>query len=68
MLLVIGGYYVYNGVEPNYDLNYRINSTFNHNSLAITVKDAMVTNVDYAGNLIEKDSYYVVLKMNIKNY
>jgi hypothetical protein len=35
--------------------------------MEITIEDAMISNLDYNGNIIKEDKYYVVLKMNVFN-
>lgn len=61
-----GGYFLYNNVKPSYDLNYRLGTTFKYNGLSVTIKDSMITNVDYRGNQID-NNYYLVLKVNFEN-
>lgn len=58
---------VYNNTHSNYDKNYSMGQSFTYEDLEITVEDAMVSNLDYNGNIIKEDKYYVVLKMNVFN-
>lgn len=59
------GVYIYNNTHSNYDATYRIGTQFSYNKLNITVDDSIITDLDYQGR--ELDSYYLVLKLNIKN-
>ena len=51
----------------NYDQRYGMNKTFTYNSMQLIIEDAMVSNLDYNGNVIKEGYYYVVLKVNLKN-
>ncbi len=52
----------------NYNQSFKTGKVFNYNSMQITVDDSIVTNLDYNGNIINEGYYYVVLKVNLKNY
>ena len=49
----------------SYDKNVGMNKRFTYNNFEISFEDAIITNLDYAGNKL--DSYYVVIKTYVKN-
>lgn len=66
-LLFFSGVYIYNNTYSNYDKTYAMGSPFIFNDLNISIEDAIVTNLDYNGNIIKKNKYYIVLRVNISN-
>jgi len=40
---------------------------FNINGLSVSIVDSYLVNTDYRGNLINKDNYYLILKLNVKS-
>lgn len=46
---------------------YRQGKSFNYDNFKIVIEDSIITNVDYNGNLLSEDSYYVVAKLNVTN-
>jgi len=67
ILFVIGVVYIINNTTGNYDVTYKTGREFIYNNLNINVLDSMITNLDYQGNVISEDAYYLVLKMQINN-
>lgn len=66
VLSIIIGVYIYNDVHSNYDVTYKMGRTFAFEKMNVTIEDAIVTNLDYKGSVID-DKYYLVLKVNITN-
>ena len=64
VILIIGYNYYYFGVLHRI---YRENQSFNSNFYQITVKDSYITNNKDNGDLIEKDSSFVIIKLSVKN-
>ena len=60
------GVYIYNNIHTNYDQHYKMGNTFIYQNLNVTVHDAIISNLDHQGNVID-DNYYLVLKTNITN-
>lgn len=58
---------IINVIPKKVDANYHQGNTFSYNNLTYLIKDSIVTNLDYNGNIINKDKYYVVMVLNIKN-
>lgn len=58
---------IYNNTYSNFDNTYRMGSSFNFNGLNISFEEAMITNVDYNGNNICEDCYYVVIRTHMSN-
>lgn len=50
-----------------YNKIYNINDNILHNTFGISVLDSIVTNFSYNGDILKKDKYFVVLKMNVTN-
>lgn len=55
-------------------INFRVNNrvyTFNQevstNTFNIALKDSYITNVDYRGNVIAKDTYFLAIKIGLEN-
>lgn len=46
---------------------YKMNSPFPYNNFTINIKDALIAQHDYQGNIISEGKYYLVLKTEIKN-
>lgn len=63
-VLVIGNIYYYFGVSHKTTVE---NETLNANGFSIIVNDSYYTNKDMVGNVIEKDSSFVVLNITVLN-
>lgn len=50
-----------------YNKSYSVNDSILHNTFGVSVEDSIVSNLSYNGEIINKEKYYVVLKMNIIN-
>ena len=50
-----------------YNKSYTKNHNFSHSSFNMNVTDTMITNIDYNGNIINNDKYYLVLQIRIIN-
>ena len=50
-----------------YNRNYTINQGFSLNSVSMTLKESYITNVDYTGEIIENDCYYLAIKLGLQN-
>lgn len=66
-IFVYFGVYIYQNTHGNYDKTYYMGKEFIYNNLNIVVEDAILTNVDYNGNIIDDKYYYYVLKINVSN-
>ena len=51
----------------NYDKTYSTGKQFTYNDVQFTINDSMITNLDYNGNILEQNSYYVVLNVSLSN-
>jgi len=58
---------IYKNTHNNYDRYYSMARVFVYKDLNISVEDAIVTNLDFNGNVIKENKYYVVLKMHVAN-
>ena len=61
------GFYVYKNSHADYDQFYSMKNIFIYNNLNISIDDAILTNLDYNGNVIDEKYYYYVLKTNVEN-
>ena len=50
-----------------YNKTYHVTDKMTHNFFNIEIKDSMLTNMDYSGNIINEKKYYLVLKLLIEN-
>ena len=65
VVVIIAGYsYYYFGIKHK---SYKEGQTFSAGIYDITVEDSYVTNKDSLGNIIEKNSKFVLLKIKLKN-
>lgn len=62
--IVITILYMHFGV---YNKTYSKDKTFSHSAFTLTMQDSYLTNMDYNGNQMGKDKYYLVLKINVAN-
>lgn len=58
---------VYYNTRKNYNVSFSQGNSFVHQGFNIIVKDSIITNLDYKGNLVSDKYYYLVLKINITN-
>lgn len=58
------GMYMHFGV---YNKSYDVNQAFALDSFTLTLKDSYLTDVDYSGNEIAKDKYFLAIKLSIHN-
>lgn len=64
--LIAIGIGIYMNVEV-YNKNYKLYQSFVLDSFTMSVKESYITNVDYSGNVIKEDKYFVALKIAISN-
>ena len=58
---------LFNLFPKKVDSNYKQGNVFNYNGITYSLKDSIITNLNYRGELINKDKYYLVVVLNIKN-
>lgn len=61
------GFIIYKALPVITNERYRQNDTFYINGLTYNIEDSIITNLDYQGNKIIEDGYYLVLKLRIEN-
>lgn len=66
VLFVVIAYFIITNIEK-YNYNYKQNETFSYESLSYTIEDSIITNLNYAGEIINKNNYYLLLKVRIAN-
>lgn len=66
VLLLIVAYTTYSNYQI-YNKTYTINQSFSLDNFSLSLKESYLTNVDYRGNLIEKDKYYLAIKIGLHN-
>lgn len=67
VLTVLISFLIYKSLPEVVNNNYSQDDTFYMNTLAMRVEDSIITNLDYQGNVIAKDKYYLVVKLYIEN-
>ena len=58
---------IYRNTHSNFDRNYSENMPFIYNNVEYNFMDSILTNVDYNGNVINENKYYLVIKTEAKN-
>lgn len=58
--------FIHNNTHGNYDQVYRMNKTFTYEKVDVTFQDAIISNLDYRGNLIN-GKYFLAIKINMFN-
>ena len=66
VILLILGYTWYQEFEIN-NKTYTINQSFSLDSFTLSIKESYLTKVDYRGNLIADDKYYLAIKIGLNN-
>ena len=68
MLVVFStfGYLIFSNITKDYNNVYSQGENFYYKGLVINIKDSIVTNLDYKGDIID-DYYYLVLQTLIEN-
>lgn len=66
VLLLIVGYVTYTNYQV-YNKTYASNQAVKLNTFSLSVKESYLTNVDYQGNIIAADKYYLAIKMGVEN-
>ena len=64
---VLIGFLIYNALPDIVDYNYRQGDIFYMNDITYRIEDSIITNLDYKGDVITKDKYYVVIKLYVEN-
>ena len=54
-------------MPPIIDRKYNQGDTFIINNISYTIEDSIITNLDYNGNLLGDNIYYLVMRVNIEN-
>lgn len=67
VLLFIIAFLIYKAMPEIIDSKYNQGDTFIANNLNYTIQDSIITNIDYKGDIITKDKYYLVIRLNIEN-
>lgn len=66
-LTIAFGFLLYKSLPEIVDKNYNQGDTFNIGNLVYKVEDSIITNIDYKGESLGKDTYYVVTRLYIEN-
>lgn len=69
VILSIGAftYLIYNSSKKIVNREYSQSDVFVMNNLTYKVEDSIITNLNYNGDIIEQNNYYLVVKMYIEN-
>ena len=67
VLVSLISFLIYKSLPEIVNNEYNQGDTFYMNSLTMRVEDSIITNLDYQGNVISKDKYYLVVKLYIEN-
>lgn len=61
------GYGLYLTLPEIVDSKYVQGETINFNNLTYRIEDSIITNLDYNGNVLKDNKYYLVAKLYVKN-
>ena len=61
------GYGIYLTLPEIVDTKYIQGETFNFKNLTYRIEDSIITNLDYNGNYLKDNKYYLVVKLYVKN-
>lgn len=67
IVIITSGYLVYKALPEVVDNNYIQGDKFTIDGLNYQLIDSIITNLDYKGDIIRKDVYYVVVKLFVEN-
>lgn len=67
VLLILLGFLIYKAFPEIIDSEYNQGDIFTINELTYKIEDSIITNLDYKGEYISSDKYYLVMRINIKN-
>lgn len=67
IFMFIAGVFIYNLIPKKIDKEYIQGDSFVINNLNYKIEDSIITNIDYKGDRIKKDKYYLVIKIKIDN-
>jgi len=66
VVIIVSGVSIYVGMQSS-ETKMGYNQHFTGNHFTISLLDSYITNTDYKGSIIEKDYYYIILKIKLKN-
>lgn len=67
ILLILLAYFIYKALPEIIDNNYNQGDSFTINNLTYTLEDSIITNLNYKGEKISEDKYYLVIRLSIEN-
>lgn len=67
ILLIIITVTIFNNLPQKIDDNYRVGNSFTYKGVTYHVNDSILTNIDYQGNIITPNKYYLAVFLNISN-
>lgn len=60
------GYFIISNIHHDYDKTYHLKDKISYHNSSIIINDAIITNLDYRGNVIN-GKYYLVINTSIQN-
>jgi len=67
ILIVLSGYLIYNSFPEIIDKEYIQGETFVINNLNYKIEDSIITNLNYNGDVIKDNKYYLVVRLSVEN-
>lgn len=67
LILILIAYLVFKAFPEIIDNNYNQGDTFTISELTYKIEDSIITNLNYNGEYIDKEHYYLVVRLYIKN-
>jgi len=67
VIVLIFGILIYNNLPERVDEEYKQGDYFYINNLKYNIKDSIITNLNYSGDVIDNETYYIVNKLYVEN-
>ena len=67
ILVIVASYSIYKSFPEIIDRNYKQGDSFYNGIFKVSITDSIITNLDYNGNVISDDNYYLVAKLIVEN-
>ena len=59
--------FINNNIHGNYDQTYHMNKTFKYEKADITFQEAIISNLNYRGQIIDENKNFLAIKINVTN-
>lgn len=67
VVVLLIAFLIYKAFPEIVDNNYNQGELFQINNLSYKIEDSIITNLDYKGDYLDQEKYYLVIKISIEN-